>query len=114
MWCSSRDAGDAARGTRINLSDGFWSILKIHEHTEPSKNGVLEISRNNRERSRRGLIRSEGKADEQGFGCTDHVIAYQASNYFALRLLGVSTEGWRSAEPAFVSGRRAHTQNRLK
>jgi hypothetical protein len=24
---------------------------------------------------------------------TDHVIAYQASNYFALRLLGISMEG---------------------
>jgi hypothetical protein len=67
MWCSSRGAGDATRGIRINSSGGFLSILKISKHTEPGKNGVLEISRKKRERSWRGLIRSKGKAGEQGF-----------------------------------------------
>jgi len=36
-----------------------------HEGKKPDKNGVLKISRNKRERSRRGLIRSEGKAGGQ-------------------------------------------------
>jgi hypothetical protein len=57
---------------------------------KPDKNGVLKISRNKRERSRRGLIRSESWRPM--ILAVPIMIAQQASNYFALRLLGISTE----------------------